>query len=262
TTKSHFAYQNASSANVKEVRGVLEDARARLEDGGSRTVLFLDELHRFNKAQQDILLGDVEDGVIVLIGATTENPFFSINSALVSRSQIFQFTPLGEEDIRLVLRRAIADPQNGYGKLDLNVTDEAIDHWVTTSDGDARRALTALEIAVRSSRTGTAGQSTAETGGAGPTKIDLAVAEQSIQRKAILYDRLGDQHYDHASAFIKSMRGSDPDAALYWLARMLEAGEDPRFIARRIAIFASEDIGNADPRALLIANAAFDVVTP
>jgi putative ATPase len=251
TTRSHFAYQNASSANVKEVRSVLDEARGRLENGGARTVLFLDELHRFNKAQQDILLGDVEDGVIVLIGATTENPFFAINSALVSRSQIFQFTPLGKEDIRTVLQRAVSDAERGYGNLPLDITDEAIEHWVTTSDGDARRALTALEIAVRSQRADTE---------AGPVHINLAVAEQSIQRKAILYDRLGDQHYDHASAFIKSMRGSDPDAALYWLALMLEAGEDPRFIARRIAIFASEDIGNADPQAIQVAAAMYDLV--
>ena len=246
-TKSHFEFLNASSAGVKEVRAVLDGARGRLESGGPRTLLFLDELHRFNKAQQDILLGDVEDGVIVLVGATTENPFFAINSALVSRSQIFQFAPLDAADVETLLRRAIADGEHGYGKLDLRVDDAAIAHWVTTSDGDARRALTALEIAVRSSKTKR-------------IDIDLDTAEQSIQRKALNYDKLGDAHYDHASALIKSMRGGDPDAAVYWLARMLEAGEDPRFIARRIAIFASEDVGNADPKAIQVAAAAYDLV--
>ena len=244
-TKSHFAFLNASSAGVKEVRAVLEASRGRLESGGPRTLLFLDELHRFNKAQQDILLGDVEDGVIVLVGATTENPFFAINSALVSRSQIFQFAPLDEADVGTLLRRAIADEDNGFGKLNLQVDDAAIAHWVTTSDGDARRALTALEIAVRSSKS---------------APIDLDAAEQSIQRKALTYDKLGDGHYDHASALIKSMRGGDADAAVYWLARMLEAGEDPRFIARRVAIFASEDVGNADPEAIQVAAAAYDLV--
>jgi putative ATPase len=243
-------------------------------------VLFLDELHRFNKAQQDILLGDVETGVIILIGATTENPFFSINSALISRSQIFQFAPLSEDDILALLRRAIADEGRGYGKLNLTVDEDALRHWVTTSDGDARRALTALEIAVVSQQRSGAtacpageavsahsrNRSTASPAGEAvapavdPIHITLDVAEQSIQRKALVYDRLGDQHYDHASAFIKSMRGSDPDAAVYWLARMLESGEDPRFIARRIAIFASEDIGNADPQAIQVAAAAYDLV--
>ena len=243
-TQSHFEFLNASSAGVKEVRVVLEAARGRLESGGARTLLFLDELHRFNKAQQDILLGDVEDGVIVLVGATTENPFFAINSALISRSQIFQFAPLDEADVETLVRRAIADEDHGYGKLGLEVDDAAIAHWTKTSDGDARRALTALEIAVRSNKS---------------KRIDLDVAEQSIQRKALTYDKLGDAHYDHASALIKSMRGGDPDAAVYWLARMLEAGEDPRFIARRVAIFASEDVGNADPQAIQVAAAAYDL---
>ena len=244
-TQSHFEFLNASSAGVKEVRAVLDASRGRLESGGPRTLLFLDELHRFNKAQQDILLGDVEDGVIVLVGATTENPFFAINSALISRSQIFQFSPLDAADVETLLRRAIADEEHGYGKLDLRVDDAAVAHWVTTSDGDARRALTALEIAVRSNKS---------------KHIDLDTAEQSIQRKALTYDKLGDGHYDHASALIKSMRGGDPDAAVYWLARMLEAGEDPRFIARRVAIFASEDVGNADPQAIQVAAAAYDLV--
>ena len=244
-TDCHFELLNASSAGVKEVRGVLDAARGRLESGGPRTLFFLDELHRFNKAQQDILLGDVEDGVIVLVGATTENPFFAVNSALVSRSQIFQFTPLDEADVADLLRRAIGDEERGYGKLGLTVEDDAIQHWATTSDGDARRALTALEVAVRSSDS---------------RHVTLAVAEQSIQRKALVYDKLGDAHYDHASALIKSMRGGDADAAVYWLARMLEAGEDPRFVARRLAIFASEDVGNADPMAIQVAAACYDLV--
>ncbi len=270
STQSHFEHLNASSAGVKDVRAVLDAARERLEHGGPRTVLFLDELHRFNKAQQDILLGDVETGVIILIGATTENPFFAINSALVSRSQIFQFAPLSEEDILALLRRAIADKERGYGKLDLTVDEDALRHWATISDGDARRALTALEIAVVSQQRGGSGSLAADAdldnpnhrlaAGATPLHITLDIAEESIQRKALVYDRLGDQHYDHASAFIKSMRGSDPDAAVYWLARMLESGEDPRFIARRIAIFASEDIGNADPQAIQVAAAAYDLV--
>jgi len=263
-SKSHFEQLNAASVGVKEVRAVLDSARTRLETTGRRTVLFLDEIHRFNRAQQDILLPDVENGLILLVGATTENPFFAVNSPLVSRSQIFQFAPLSEEDIKALLRRAISDKTYGFGHLNIQITEEALNHWATTSDGDARRALSALEVAVLSQM-----QESAVDGGQSavhePTadfaiSIDLPVAEESIQRKAIVYDGTGDEHYDAASAFIKSMRGSDPDAAVYWVARMLEAGEDPRFVARRIAILASEDIGNADPNALLVAAAAFDVV--
>ena len=255
TTKRHFEQANAAATGVKEVRAVLDDARRRLEHDGQRTIFFLDEIHRFNRAQQDVLLGDVERGVITLIGATTENPFFAINSPLVSRSQIFQFEPLTEQQIAMILRRAIDDAERGYGSLALNVTDEAIEHWATVSDGDARRALSALEIAVLSSmdEARSAGQEQATI------TIDRDAAEQSIQRKAIVYDATGDEHYDAASALIKSMRGSDPDAAIYWLARMLEAGEDPRFIARRVAILASEDIGNADPRAISVAAAAYEI---
>jgi len=249
-TKSEFVEVNAASVGVKEVRSILDAAKERLASGGSRTVLFLDEIHRFNRAQQDILLGDVEAGLILLVGATTENPFFAVNSPLVSRSQIFQFSPISEEDIRLLLRRAISDKDRGFGNLQFEISDSAINLWATKSDGDARRALMALEVAVLSQ----------QQEGAGPIRVDLDVAEQSIQRKAIVYDGTGDEHYDAASALIKSMRGSDPDAAVYWLARMLEAGEDPRFIARRIAILASEDIGNADPRAISVAAAAFDIV--
>jgi putative ATPase len=251
-TKSEFVQLNAAGAGVKEVRAVLDAARERLAAGGGRTVLFLDEIHRFNRAQQDTLLSDVETGLILLVGATTENPFFAVNSPLVSRSQIFQFAPLSEEAIRLLVRRAIADKQRGFGDLQLEIADEAIDLWATKSDGDARRALMALEVAVLSQQR--------EEKVPGPLRITLDVAEQSMQEKAIVYDGTGDEHYDAASALIKSMRGSDPDAAVYWLARMLEAGEDPRFIARRIAILASEDIGNADPQAIVVAAAAFDIV--
>jgi putative ATPase len=251
-TQSEFVEMNAASSGVKEVRAVLDAAKERLGAGGKRTVLFLDEIHRFNRAQQDILLSDVEAGLILLVGATTENPFFAVNSPLVSRSQIFQFSPLSEDDIRTLLRRALADAERGFGNLQIEIADSAINLWATKSDGDARRALMALEVAVLSQQS--------QEKSDGPIRIDLDVAEQSIQRKAIVYDGTGDEHYDAASALIKSMRGSDPDAAVYWLARMLEAGEDPRFIARRIAILASEDIGNADPRAIMVAAAAFDIV--
>jgi putative ATPase len=247
-----FQHANAAEVGVRQVRQVLDAARRRLEDDGVGTIFFLDEIHRFNRAQQDILLGDVERGIVTLIGATTENPFFSINSPLISRSQIFQFEPLPEAAIEVLLRRAIADEQRGYGELDLHVSDDALAHWARTCDGDARKALMALEIAVLSGR-----HEVAE--GAEPILVDLGVAEESIQLKAVVYDGTGDEHYDAASALIKSMRGSDPDAAVYWLARMLVAGEDPRFVARRVAILASEDIGNADPRAITIAAAAYEI---
>lgn len=252
TTKAAFEQVNAAAVGVKEIREVIEGAKHRLAASGQRTVLFVDELHRFNRAQQDVLLPDVENGVIILIGATTENPFFAVNSPLVSRSQVFQFQPLDEAAIAAIVRRAVADTERGFGRYRIEIADEAIGHWATMSDGDARRALTALEIAVLSQQSRTGGTDL-------PIRIDLAVAEESIQRKALAYDGTGDEHYDTASALIKSMRGSDPDAAVYWLARMLEAGEDPRFIARRIAICAAEDIGNADPMALVVANAAAQV---
>ncbi len=251
TTKSHFVELNAINVGVKEVREVLSQARALLEASGQRTVLFLDEIHRFNRAQQDILLGDVEQGLIILIGATTENPFFAVNSALVSRSQIFQFESLTEPDIAELIWRAAKDNARGFGLSRIDLKQEAVDHWVRTCDGDARRALTALEIAVLSG-----GKKQPD----GVALIDLEVAQESIQRKAMVYDPTGDAHYDTASAFIKSVRGSDPDAAVYWLARMIEAGEDPRFIARRLAILASEDIGNADPGAIMVAAAGAQIV--
>ncbi len=247
-----FRFLNAASASVQDVRRVMEQARASLGATGRRTVLFLDELHRFNRAQQDVLLNDVENGTIVLIGATTENPYFAINSPLLSRSSVFRFEPLSEAQIATLLRRAIEDRERGLGEYSISATDEAIRHLAKISDGDARRALTALEVGVLS-QVRQMGDVTA------PVPFDLAVAQESIQTKAPVYDRAGDAHYDAASALIKSMRGSDPDAAIYWLARMLHAGEDPRFIARRIAILASEDVGNADPRAISVASAAFDI---
>lgn len=246
-TRAAFEEANAPAVGVREVREILARARDRLASAGQRTVLFLDEIHRFNRAQQDVLLHDVEAGLIILIGATTENPFFAVNSPLISRSQIFRFEPLSEPHIKTLLHRALTDRQQGVGQYDIDIADEAIEHWATVCDGDARRALTALEVAVLSQ---------IASGQSDRVVIDLRTAEQSIQRKALVYDGTGDQHYDVVSAFIKSMRGSDPDAAVYWLARMLEAGEDPRFIARRIVICAAEDVGNADPMALVVASAA------
>ena len=238
-TKSVFARLNAASAGVKEVRALLDQARDRLTTGGKGTLLFVDELHHFNRTQQDVLLPDVESGVVRLIGATTENPFFSLVSPLVSRSQVFEFKPVEPDDVRKVLERALRDSDRGLGFLNVSATDESLNFLAEVSDGDIRRALSALEISALS---------------VSGSEIDLALAQESIQKKAIQYD--DDAHYDSASALIKSMRGSDADAAVYWLARMLEAGEDPRFLARRIVIAASEDVGNADPQALVIANAA------
>ncbi|MBI1369432.1 MAG: AAA family ATPase [Planctomycetes bacterium] len=266
STHRHFERANAATIGVKEIRFVIEEATRRLTTPGSerKTILFLDEIHRFSKSQQDVLLGDVERGVITLIGATTENPFFSVNSALISRSQVFSFEPLPPEAIKSLLHRAISDEDRGYGKLPLEVTEEALDHWATMCDGDARRALTALEIAVLSTEASAVShQQSANQKQETPNKqhllIDLPIAQESIQRKAIQYDPTGDAHYDAISAFIKSMRGSDPDATAYWLARMIVAGEDPLFIARRIAILASEDVGNADPRAMQLAAAAYTI---
>ena len=210
---------------------------------GGRTLLFIDEIHRFNRAQQDALLPDVEEGVVTLVGATTANPFFAVISALVSRSQIFQFHPLSKEDVRTLLQRALTDRQRGLGGHAVRLHPDALDYLAEVCDGDARRALTALEVAVLSSDHR-------------PLELTRALAAESVQRKAIDYDPTGDAHYDAASALIKSIRGSDPDAGLYWLARMLEAGEDVRFLCRRLVILASEDVGNADPQALPLAVAA------
>lgn len=242
-SRSRFRQLSAVASGVKELRETIEEARDRLAAGGQKTLLFVDEIHRFNKAQQDVLLPDVEDGTVVLVGATTQNPFFSITSALVSRSRVFQFQPLSADDVKALLRRALADPDRGFGREDIRLHDDALEFLAEVSDGDARRALSALEVGVLSS---------AER----PLEFTRALAEESVQRKAIVYDAQGDAHYDAASALIKSVRGSDPDAALYWLARMLEGGEDVRFLARRIVILASEDIGNADPQALPLAVAA------
>ena len=241
-TKRRFVELSATASGVKDVRDVLEAARRRLEDDGQKTCLFVDEIHRYSKSQQDVLLPDVENGVIALIGATTQNPFFALTSALVSRSRIFELEALSRDDIAEVLRRAVADREQGLGNERIELTPEAVALLVETSDGDARRALGALEIGVLSSPER-------------PLVFTGALARESVQRKAITYDS-GDTHYDCASALIKSIRGSDADAGLYWLARMLEGGEDVRFLTRRLVILASEDIGNADPRALMIAVAA------
>jgi putative ATPase len=253
TTAAEFVELDATSSGVKDVRAVLEKARGRLDMSGRRTVLFIDELHRFNRAQQDVLLGDVERGIVILIGATTENPYFALNSPLLSRSTVFRFELLSEDDVRTLLLRALADKDRGFGRHTVEISDEALDHLARISDGDARRALASLEIAVLSQMT------SAKGGQAERIVIDLVVAEESIQQKQIVYDGTGDEHYDAASALIKSMRGSDPDATLYWMARMLESGEDPRFIARRIVICAAEDVGNADPLALIVANSALQI---
>ncbi|MBM4109039.1 MAG: replication-associated recombination protein A [Phycisphaerae bacterium] len=261
-TRRRFVGENAASVGVKRIREIIDGAAAELERTGRRTILFLDEAHRFTRAQQDVLLADVESGLLTFIGATTENPTFAVISALVSRSTLFRLEPLGEADIVGVLRRAIEDPERGYGRLDLRVSDEALRVWAAKCEGDARRALTALEVAVLSGGKGRVGRGPNGQGGegaVGPIEIDRATAEDSIQQKAAVYDVTGDQHYDTISAFIKSVRGGDPDAAVYWLAVMLEAGEDPRFIARRLAILASEDIGNADPRGIMVAQAAWEL---
>ena len=246
-TKSKFERLSGVESNVADMRRVLSGAANRLENTGQPTILFIDEIHRFNKAQQDVLLPDVESGVVKLIGATTHNPFFFVNSPLVSRSQIFELRPLGEAELLQLMQRALADAERGLGHLKINAEENALRHLATVADGDARKALNALEIAAL----------TTSPGHDGVIRVDLATAEQSIQKKAVVYDGDGDAHYDTISAFIKSMRGSDPDAALYWLAKMIHAGEDPRFIARRIVIHAAEDVGLADPMALVLANAAF-----
>ena len=242
-TRSKFHQLSAVTSGVKELRDILNEARDRLSATGQKTLLFIDEMHRFNKAQQDVLLPDVEEGIVVLVGATTENPFFTINSALVSRSRVFQFEPLSREHIKTLVRRALADPQRGLGAYRVHLHDDALEYLAEVSDGDARRALSALEVGVLSDPSPV-------------VEFTRQLAAESVQRKAVQYDREGDAHYDSISALIKSVRGSDPDAALYWLARMLEGGEDVRFLTRRMVILASEDVGNADPAALGLAVAA------
>jgi putative ATPase len=249
-TESRFERLSGVESSVADMRRVIAAAANRLQTSGVRTILFIDEIHRFNKAQQDILLPDVESGVIRLIGATTHNPFFYINSPLVSRSQVFQLEPLSPASLTALLRRALADAERGLGAYRVQAEEGALQHLAITSDGDARKCLNALEVGVL----------TTPAGPDGVIHFTHAVAEESIQKKAVVYDGDEDQHYDTISAFIKSMRGSDPDAAIYWLAKMLYAGEDIRFIARRIVICASEDVGMADPQALILAVAAQQAV--
>src|SRR6266508_594286 len=247
-TRSKFEELSATSAGVKDVRAVLAAARERLGARGRRTILFIDEIHRLNKAQQDALLPGVEDRFVFHDTATTENPFFTVNSPLMSRSLLFRLEPLTAADLETVVRRALADPERGLGAGGLALEDDALAHLVDRADGDARHALNALEAAAL------------VVAARGARRIALADIEDALQRPRVVYDRAGDQHYDVASAFIKSIRGSDPDAAVHYLARMLAAGEDPRFIARRMGISASEDIGLADPQALGVAVAAFQAL--
>ncbi|HIG75832.1 MAG TPA: AAA family ATPase [Bacteroidetes bacterium] len=253
TTARHFASLNAVLAGVKDIRLQITAAQERLRLHGQGTILFVDEVHRFNKAQQDALLPHVENGTVTFVGATTENPYFEVNKALVSRSRIFELQPLTEADLAEIARQSLADPSRGYGGRSVRLDDDALAHLVSTANGDARSLLGALELAVE----------TTPPADDGAVHITLAVAEDSIQQRAVLYDKDGDAHYDTVSAFIKSLRGSDPDASLYWMARMVYAGEDPRFILRRMLIFAGEDVGMADPNAMRMAVAcaeAFDRV--
>lgn len=248
-TKAHFDEINAVTSNVAEMRKLIEQAKNRRQTSGRKTILFIDEIHRFNKAQQDVLMPYVETGVITLIGSTTHNPFFSIVSPLISRSLIFELKRLSEDEIRTIMENALKDRERGLGSHKIKMQKQALDFLAKISDGDARRALNALEVGVL----------TTPAQKDGYIHYTLQVAEESIQKKAVIYDKDEDGHYDTISAFIKSMRGSDPDAALYWLAKMLYAGEDPRFVARRIVICAAEDVGNADPQALVVANAALQI---
>ena len=245
STRAHFSSLNAVLAGVKDLRAEVEEARRRLEQHGLRSLLFIDEVHRFNSAQQDALLPWVENGTVTLIGATTENPFFEVNKALVSRSRLFRLQPLQPRHLHQLLQRALQDPDHGYGNRSVQISAEAAEHLVDVAGGDARSLLNALELAVE----------TSEPDDNGVIAIDLAIAEESIQQRAVLYDKQGDAHFDTISAFIKSLRGSDPDAALFWLARMVEAGENPRFIFRRMLISAGEDIGLADPQAMVVVEA-------
>ncbi len=245
TTQSHFESISAVTAGVADIRRLIAEARERRGMQGTRTIVLVDEIHRFNKAQQDALLPYVEDGTIILIGATTENPYFEVISALVSRSRVFQLKPLSDEQVEVLLHRARADKTRGYGERKIEITDDALAHLVDIAGGDARSALNALELAVEST----------PPDANNAIHINLSIAEEAIQRRAIRYDREGDEHYDTISAFIKSVRGSDPDAALYWLAKMIYAGEDPKFIMRRLLILAAEDIGLADPNGIVVASA-------
>lgn len=245
-TRARFTRLDATGAGVAELRKVLQEARDQLKFYNQKTVLFIDEIHRFNKGQQDVLLSAVERGTVVLIGATTENPYFNVNAPLLSRARVFSFYPLTDESLAKLFHRALTDQERGYGKQKIEIAPGVLEHWLRVCGGDARALLNALEYAVR--LTGPDAE--------GVLRIGQQEAEEAVQHRMLLYDRSGDAHYDVISAFIKSMRGSDPDAALHWLARMLMAGEDPRFIIRRIVICAAEDVGLADPQALVVANAA------
>ena len=268
-TRAKFYYLNAPAASVKDIREIIAAAKDRLAASGARTVLFIDDIHRFNRTQQDVLLDDVEAGILILIGATTENPYFAVNSPLISRSTVFYFEPLSQDNVLQLLNKAIADSERGLGKLDVEADEKALKFLAGVCDGDARKALTALEIGVLSQAEkkliGTpAGPSPRREGKVNPPdvrriKFNLEVAKESIQQKTLVYDGTGDTHYDLASALQKSMRGSDPDATVYWLARMIAGGEDTRFIARRIAVCAAEDVGNADPMATVLAAAAVQI---
>lgn len=251
TTSACFCEMNATTSGKKDIEEVVKNAKDNLGMYGKKTILFVDEIHRFNKAQQDYLLPYVEDGTVVLIGATTENPYFEVNGALISRSTIFQLKPLSKENIKVLIRRAVTDVEKGMGAYDAEITEEAVDFLADVSEGDARHALNAVELGILS---------TERDENTGKIIIDLSVAEECIQRRSIRYDKTGDNHYDIISAFIKSMRGSDPDAAVYYLAKMLYAGESVTFIARRIMICACEDVGNADPQAIVVASACAQAV--
>ncbi|WP_255235494.1 AAA family ATPase [Salipaludibacillus sp. LMS25] len=250
TTSAKFEQLNAVTAGIKQVRDIVASAKDRLTFDHIKTVLFIDEIHRFNKGQQDALLPYVEDGTVILIGATTENPMFEVNPALISRSRLFKLESLQDEDIKRVIEQALTDKERGFGNYKIDMKEEAYHHLIDIANGDARTALNAVELAVL----------TTDPNKDDVITIDLETAEASIQKRMIRYDKAGDNHYDTISAFIKSIRGSDPDATLYWLAKMIYAGEDPRFIARRLYVHAAEDIGLADPNALLIAQAAFQAV--
>jgi putative ATPase len=249
-TRAHFSSLSAVSAGVADLRRVIGEAKKRLKSSGQRTILFVDEIHRFNKAQQDAVLPFVENGTVTFIGATTENPSFEVISPLLSRCRVFRLNLLSDDEIRLIVERVIEDKERGLGKFQITIGEEALRHLVTMSNGDARVALNALEMAAFATLPDSDGL----------RSIDLSAIEEALQHRALLYDKSGDQHYDLISALHKSLRGSDPDAALYWLGRMLEAGEDPLYIARRLMRFASEDVGVADPQALVVAVAAQQAV--
>ncbi len=249
-TQAYVERLNAVVAGVEDLRRVIEAAKLRRATQRKKTLLFVDEIHRFNKAQQDVLMPEVEDGTILLIGATTHNPFFSVVAPLLSRSLVAEFKPLLKENVRTILERAIADKERGLGQMKIQADPEALDFLSAVSDGDARRALNGLDLAAL----------TTLPDEEGVVRLNRAAIEESVQKKAVVYDKDEDSHYDTISAYIKSMRGTDPDAALYWLAKMLYAGEDPRFVARRLVICAAEDVGNADPQALVVSMAAAQAV--